>query len=84
MMPRTEFCAHLMTVAARGDHISDTDFAECCYQAVSAHGFDPAHLRTAMEIGVPAYERWMAGANLPHPMVRAKVLLAIAHYLKTA
>lgn len=84
MMPRAQFCEHLMSVAGRGDHIADADFTDCCYRAVSEHGYNPAHLNQTMEIGPASFERWIAGANLPHPMIRGKILLAIAHHLKAA
>lgn len=83
MMPRPQFCAHLMTVAQRGDSISDSDFTECCYRATSEHGFDPAYLMQEMEISPSSFERWIASANLPHPMARGKILLAIAHNLQS-
>ncbi len=84
MTPRAQFCTHLMAVAQRGDHITDADFAECCYRATSEHGFDPSFLQQEMEIGPASFDRWLAGANLPHPMIRAKILLAIAHKLQSA
>ncbi len=80
-MPRPQFCAHLLAVTARGDHISDGDFTDCCYRAASEHGFDAAYLMREMEISPSSFERWIAGANLPHPMARGKILLAIAHNL---
>ncbi len=84
MTARQHFCAHLMALAQRDGHIDDGAFVDCCYQAVSAYGFDPALLREALDIGPGSYERWIAGTNLPHPALRPKILLAIAHYLQSA
>lgn len=82
MTARTQFYSHLLSVAERGDTITDADFADCCYRAVSEHGFDPKSLMAEIEIGASSFERWMTGANLPHPVMRGKILLTMAHILK--
>lgn len=82
MTTRAQFCAHLMSVAERGENIADADFADCCYRAVSEHGFDAKRLMTEIEIGPASFERWMTGANLPHAMIRGKILLTMAHILQ--
>ena len=83
MSTRTQFCTHLLSVAERGDNITDADFADCCYRAVSEQGFDPKCLMAELEIGASSFERWMTGANLPHPIMRGKILLTMAHILKS-
>ena len=84
MMSRAQFCTHLATLAQQGDRISDADFADACYRASSEHGFDPAYLTTHLEIAGSSFDRWMAGSNLPHVLVRGKILLAIGHALQIA
>lgn len=83
MSTRAQFCAHLLSVAERGDSITDADFADCCYRAVSEHGFDPKRLMVELEIGASSFERWMTGANLPHAIMRGKILLTMAHILQS-
>ena len=82
MTSRTQFCAHLAALAQQGDKISDADFADACYRARSEHGFDPAYLLTHLEIAPSSFDRWMTGSNLPHALVRGKILLAIGHGLQ--
>lgn len=81
MTPRAQFCARLHTLAGQGDEITDADFADACYRAVSEYGFDARSLSNALDIGPMSYERWMTGANLPHSMIRGKILLTMAHIL---
>lgn len=83
MNARTHFFSYLLTIAERGDHISDSDFADCCYRAISEHGFDAKSLSTSLDIGPASFERWITGSNLPHPLIRGKILLAIANILKS-
>lgn len=84
MTVRDVFCTSLAALAQQGKGISDAEFTDACYRAASEHGFDPAYLAQHLDIGAASFDRWIAGANLPQPLIRGRILLAIMHSLKQA
>lgn len=61
--------------------ISDADFADFIYTALTIHGVSQDAFRDHFGLSKDAVERWILGKNLPQPMVRAKVLAWVAQQL---
>lgn len=54
--------------------VSDVDFADAVYTAISRFGVDETAFRDAFALSKGAVERWTMQKNLPQPGVRSKIL----------
>jgi hypothetical protein len=63
----------LAVFAAQKD-VTDADFADAIYTAMSRFGVDETAFRDAFGLSKGAVERWTMSKNLPQPGVRPKIL----------
>lgn len=54
--------------------VSDSDFADVIYRALTAHGITVDILRDTFGITKDAADRWMNMQNLPQPNIRGKII----------
>ena len=74
------FRQKLAKLAGAAD-VSDTDFADAVYTAVTAFGLPEDEFRDTFGLTKGAVERWMQRSNLPQPIVRPKILLWMSQQL---
>ncbi len=67
------FKAKLGLLEKRGD-IADDTFAKAITRAKDDFGVEETKFRDAFGLSAGAVDRWGNGKNLPHPMVRPKIL----------
>lgn len=54
--------------------ISDPDFADAVYTAMTGFGVDEAQFRDAFGLTKGAVDRWTMRQNMPQPLIRGKIL----------
>ena len=63
-----------LTAFAAQPEISDGDFADAVYTAISRFGVDETAFRDTFALSKGAVERWTMQKNLPQPGVRPKII----------
>jgi len=59
---------------AAAENVSDADFADAVYTAVSRFGLPETEFRETFALSQDAVSRWIQQKNLPQPFVRPKIL----------
>lgn len=59
---------------AHGGHVADDTFAKAVTRASQDFGVEETAFRDAFGLSSGAVVRWSNGKNLPHPMVRPKIM----------
>ena len=67
------FKKRLAKLAAQKD-VSDGEFADVVYTAVSRFGIDETAFRDTFGLSKGTVERWTMGKNMPQPVIRPKIL----------
>lgn len=70
---REAFKKKLAVFAAQKD-VSDADFSDAVYTAISRYGIEDSAFRDTFALSKGATERWTMGKNLPQPGIRPKIL----------
>lgn len=79
-LEKEAFLRRLATLAA-AQNISDSDFADSVYTALTRFGLDETAFRAGFGLSKGAVDRWTTLKNLPQPTVRPHVLTWIAAQL---
>ncbi|MEZ0262069.1 MAG: hypothetical protein ACAH80_13760 [Alphaproteobacteria bacterium] len=64
-----------------GGHVADDTFAKAVTRARADFGVEESAFRDAFGLSSGAVARWSNGKNLPHPMVRPKILAWLRHQI---
>jgi hypothetical protein len=67
------FKKKLSTLAGQKE-ISDHDFADAVYTAMTGFGIDETQFRDEFGLSKGAVDRWTMRQNMPQPMIRGKIL----------
>ena len=67
------FKKRLSTLAGQKE-ISDTDFADAVYTAMTSFGVDETQFRNEFGLTKGAVDRWTMLQNMPQTMIRGKIL----------
>lgn len=70
-----------LAALAEAQNVSDSDFADSVYMALTRFGLDEDAFRAGFGLSKGAVERWTTLKNLPQPSVRPHVLHWIAAQL---
>lgn len=61
-------------ILERSGHVADDTFAKAVTRASADFGVEETAFRDAFGLSSGAVARWSNGKNLPHPMVRPKIM----------
>lgn len=79
-LEKEAFLRKLAALAA-SKNVSDSDFADSVYTALTRFGLDETAFRAGFGLSKGAVDRWTTLKNLPQPSVRPHVLSWIAAQL---
>lgn len=79
-LEKESFLRRVIFLSSQTD-VSDTDFAESIYTAVTTFGLTEDAFRAGFGLSKGAVERWTTRKNLPQPTVRPHVLAWVAAQL---
>lgn len=63
-----------LSAFSKQETVTDADFADAVYTAMSRFGIDETQFRDAFGLTKGAVDRWTTQKNLPQPGVRPKIL----------
>lgn len=63
-----------LSLLAAQPQISDPDFADVVYTAMSSFGVDETQFRDEFGLSKGAVDRWTMRQNMPQPLIRGKIL----------
>lgn len=72
-----------LAALAKASDVSDADFADVVYTAVSRFGIEESAFRAAFGLSKGAVERWTMLKNMPQPVIRPRILEWLATQLNT-